>query len=89
MTYSKSKHHDNITTYLMLELYNKNHYNIYNNHIYTYVHLPNRKIKGYDACINQQGNPNDHTSNLKAIQGFTSFPGSPESTAAARAASNV
>ena len=57
--------------------------------MYTYAHLLNQRIKGYDAQTNQQGNPEDHTSTLKVIPRFTSFPGSPESTTIVKAASNV
>ena len=49
----------------------------------------NQQIREYNARINQQGNLEAHTSTLKVIPGFTSFPGSPESTATVKVASNV
>jgi len=70
-----------MTTYCILEPYNTTYYGIYNDHIYTYAHFLNQKIRGYDACINPKWNLEAHTSTLKVILGFTSFLGSLESTA--------
>ena len=57
--------------------------------IYTYRHLLNQQIKGYDARINQQGNTEAHTSPLKVIPRFTSFPVSLKSTSIVKVTSNV
>lgn len=65
-------------TYHILELYNLAYYCIYSNHIYTYAHLLNQQIKGYEPASVIR-DLEAHTSTLKVIPGFTSFPGNLES----------
>lgn len=60
--------------------------------IYTYIHMHicfNHKIKGYDACIYNNGIHRLTPLPSKVVQGFTPFLGSQESIAKVKVASNV